>query len=757
LGAESPASKQEFQIAMTIDDQPIEDPEGDLFEARHMAAAIVAAIGQAPLEGTFRIGLFGAWGTGKTSTMKLVEKELKQRSFATLWFNPWGHSSESEVREALSRLLANANRDSHAGRDIGSLLKRAAVSAERVLTPIVQSLPRLKPFYEALQRLTEKPKRITLRDLQRQTARLNVNRTVIFVDDLDRADPKLVPGLLHQFKTSTALGNIVFLFGFDPHVVGDALGTHHPGWEGGVAFLDKIIDLPFWIPTPSVHVVESALVDLARRELPFINESSLLAVAPTMDKNPRTVKRFLRTVWVMQDQFRRHDPLELDHTLLLHIQWLRYRWPVYTSTVLRNEAARDAMLHARMKVAMRQRRVGSNGMADTDGTDGTGELVEAAATIYKAAFGSDSMSGIPPEFNEFLAKSYDVLETFGLEAYLRIPYCMDFLETPHIFTNREAADVTRAWVRAGRGDKWRSEVEKRRGLASQVDAARELFRASCYGYKAQMELAVSTDDITEHAAILAKAADRHLLATEIAKYYSPRQEEILAGRFALEDLLFFAGLTDGWSHFDNSPQHQLMRKTERQRIQDLAVLYCGRPVAAVEQIKPWDMPTATGRGGPGQPCRRAIGEAATTLACEYLHSLVQSGEVNALLSVRGTAFTYLVGRRDSPFWDAARSKPLLQLWRGDDLAPWAANLAFQLLRRTWTISQHDNVSTSALWVASSELLRAAWEGASRMNLQVRSVSEAIEMAAWVDSLLEDDIRPPTAWVNQRPMTQPTEE
>jgi hypothetical protein len=46
------------------------------------------------------IGVFGTWGTGKTSLMRMVEKGLP-KSFRTVWFNAWIYDKEETLWRAL--------------------------------------------------------------------------------------------------------------------------------------------------------------------------------------------------------------------------------------------------------------------------------------------------------------------------------------------------------------------------------------------------------------------------------------------------------------------------------------------------------------------------------------------------------------------------------------------------------------------------------------------------------------------------------
>ncbi len=49
----------------------------------------------------FCIGIYGKWGSGKTSFMKLLEKKLSQNSnepqAIPVWFNPWRYEKEEHL------------------------------------------------------------------------------------------------------------------------------------------------------------------------------------------------------------------------------------------------------------------------------------------------------------------------------------------------------------------------------------------------------------------------------------------------------------------------------------------------------------------------------------------------------------------------------------------------------------------------------------------------------------------------------------
>src|SRR5271157_760179 len=58
------------------------------------------------------LGVFGSWGSGKTTLMKLMEKEINQRrkerakpDVETLWINVWQLSSQTELWNAFLQSL----------------------------------------------------------------------------------------------------------------------------------------------------------------------------------------------------------------------------------------------------------------------------------------------------------------------------------------------------------------------------------------------------------------------------------------------------------------------------------------------------------------------------------------------------------------------------------------------------------------------------------------------------------------------------
>lgn len=66
-----------------------EDGLGFTDYARTLAGAALGT------EGPFTIGIFGDWGTGKTSLMRMIQRELaNEEEILTVWFEAWRYGRE---------------------------------------------------------------------------------------------------------------------------------------------------------------------------------------------------------------------------------------------------------------------------------------------------------------------------------------------------------------------------------------------------------------------------------------------------------------------------------------------------------------------------------------------------------------------------------------------------------------------------------------------------------------------------------------
>jgi KAP family P-loop domain len=131
----------------------------------------------------------------------------------------------------------------------------------------------------------------------------------VFIDDLDRTDPTVVPKLLLALRELLDVPKFVFVLAFDRGTVSRALAEYNTAWgPSGEAFLEKIIDFPFELPTPTPGQVKALAVRQFGELRPFVPLDRLNEVAALLPDNP---------VRPLKPEVLRHEGNELDWTTIL--------------------------------------------------------------------------------------------------------------------------------------------------------------------------------------------------------------------------------------------------------------------------------------------------------------------------------------------------------------------------------------------------------------------------------------------------------
>lgn len=223
-------------------DRPLTDPELDRLGyaqfAEHMAKAILAL----PSSEGLVIGLYGAWGAGKTTTLNYVahflRKSPEQNRPVIIWFNAWWFSGREDlVRAFFQQLRAELGGLKYHSRalldkfgdlaDLASDVTPRLRVVARLLKRKVKAVPELKREIAAL--------------LQQQTKRI-----VVLVDDIDRLTPPEMQEVFRAVKAIADFPNITYVMAFDKSVVIRSIDDSCAG--NGEGYLEKIVQVPFELP-----------------------------------------------------------------------------------------------------------------------------------------------------------------------------------------------------------------------------------------------------------------------------------------------------------------------------------------------------------------------------------------------------------------------------------------------------------------------------------------------------------------------------
>ncbi len=98
---ETPDEVQDGPAASLNSDQPITHLQDDRLGYRPAVEALASFLRNAATEPRITIAISGPWGSGKSSMMRMLQTEMREKGYRTAWFNAWHHQQEGRQLTAL--------------------------------------------------------------------------------------------------------------------------------------------------------------------------------------------------------------------------------------------------------------------------------------------------------------------------------------------------------------------------------------------------------------------------------------------------------------------------------------------------------------------------------------------------------------------------------------------------------------------------------------------------------------------------------
>lgn len=252
-------------------DEPIKKSEDDKLNRRSFTESLAKTIVQNSFTSSFSIGLYGKWGSGKTSLVNMVLETVKEDepNAIIVRFNPWLCSDPKQlISQFLKQLSAAIKLKTSLLEDVCNLINQYALAFDvgSILadTNLVAALLSSAGF-KFLDKLASSRLQKTTGDLQEKknqiADKLNKDgiKIIVSIDDIDRLSEDEIIAVFQLVRSVADFPNTVYLLTFDYDVVVHALSKVQYG--DGKEYLEKIIQIPFEIPTANVERIHRVLFD----------------------------------------------------------------------------------------------------------------------------------------------------------------------------------------------------------------------------------------------------------------------------------------------------------------------------------------------------------------------------------------------------------------------------------------------------------------------------------------------------------------
>lgn len=300
-----------------LSDEAIDTFENDLLNRKSFVENLSSSLLSWNDKKSLVIGLFGKWGSGKTSIINLLEKQLssekekksskdKKKSPIVINFNPWGYSETEDLLEPFIRQIQATLKGPDKIKGFGKKLeiylnlikltptKQSMLSFWSAITMVFSfvgiSLPQLFPnICKQIKDLSKWVSPITLivsfsiivcniilsvikirnENLDESVSKIKKDignilekenrKLIIIMDDIDRLSSQEIKQLFRIVRSNADFPNTIYLLSFDREIVEKSLDIQNR--IDGREYLEKIINIEYDLPAIPPSTLSRILMD----------------------------------------------------------------------------------------------------------------------------------------------------------------------------------------------------------------------------------------------------------------------------------------------------------------------------------------------------------------------------------------------------------------------------------------------------------------------------------------------------------------
>jgi uncharacterized protein YidB (DUF937 family) len=698
------------------------------------AAEIAEVIRSTPADWSARIGVFGKWGEGKSTVLHFLEGMLKPEGNIVFYFTPWAVQELDDLWEEFGSALLEtleAEKLEVESPWKGMTRRFQEKLGSTVLPDVAQGAAELfgkDKVYKSALGLVGKWLKPDGAQVKKIRERLGNQRVIVFIDDLDRATPELLPKLLLSLREILDLPGFTFVLAFDNEIVANGLITANPAWGDGDSFLDKILDFHYYLPSISRSRKRVLLKNMLDRYAKFVPQDSVEPIEHLLPDNPRKLKRLVRGLVSLQPQLARHGADELNWVEIWLGEMIRQEsYPFFMH--LLDGGALDSLISIGYQIRKSERRMKGDNNEANDNAD--------IKNVIKGVGGIDEKQKIE--------RLIELVNATRMLAGLQLAYNWRFALRPEAVTWKEFYELLEEWNEAPIPEAISAWISKQAATNSidPADIETELFETFLNAKQNAASKAAETSTVEENATHCAEAES----LLKMTEQFLSLPEMFTPERFGklYEKSLY-------WIAFRVNPADGALRDAERNLVESLLDRASDEQAPEMlETLKPWD-PWAFGpEDAETAGLKRSLRTESVTRLLPKVErafsAYIRRPESLRLLSTpRGSnSFRYVLFSPDCLPWGTVIKGTLLEILqdaRSDQNAFEKANEFLELLVEAAENRSNYITRESALSIVKDrEFIVALWQGVTSRHIQFRMLKSYLSKR---DALLrlgvqEDDL------------------
>ncbi len=248
-------------------DVPIKKSRDDLLGRSTFAIAFAEAILNYKEMESIVTGLYGKWGSGKSSVINMCIEHINSESKETqsslkpiiIEFNPWNFSDQNQLISQFFIQLSAGLKRIDKGEDAIRIANQLEVYSTFFLPLSLIPDPVVGPIALIISKVLGKTGKAaknwgelkkmdlsaTRKDLDKHLKNLR-QKIIIFIDDIDRLNSTEIRQIFQLVKLLGDFPNTIYVLSFDAEIVIGALKDVQAGV--GEEYLEKIVQIPFQLP-----------------------------------------------------------------------------------------------------------------------------------------------------------------------------------------------------------------------------------------------------------------------------------------------------------------------------------------------------------------------------------------------------------------------------------------------------------------------------------------------------------------------------